>query len=276
MGGETFDSAGEPVVTTDAGVDSVDTDWKPRETVTVPTDAAVVGVGNPTRGDDGLGRAVVRKVDGGTFAGTTAFFALEAMSGTHRAVVVDAIDAEGPPGTVHRYRLDATERASPTVSMHDVTFSDALRSGGVAYDLPDRVTLIGIVPDSVAAGVGVSEPVTRAVPAALELIERELYSTGTTMEATWYCQDCAERIDAEAIDDHEDRGHAVRGRLRPERLLAEDPWETSDGGDTAGTAGDTAGTAGDTAGTACDTGRADGSDDRDDAGGTADRNGRDG
>ena len=69
------------------------TDW-PR--------SAVVGVGNPTMGDDGVGQAVIDRLDEAasgdesvraTFAGTTGFFALEAMDGADRAVVVDAVDA---------------------------------------------------------------------------------------------------------------------------------------------------------------------------------------
>jgi hypothetical protein len=48
------------------------------------------------------------------------------------------------------------------------------------------------------------------------------------VDATWYCQDCEEQLDAGAVDDHEARGHSVRGRLRPDRLLAQDPWETGD------------------------------------------------
>jgi hydrogenase maturation protease len=234
--------------------------------VTVSDDAvAVVGVGNPTMGDDGLGRAVLDRLvadadvvsgdDGAdgdvraAFAGTTGFFALEAMDGVDRAVVVDAVDANGPPGTVHRFRLDrphpaeADERATdgaanpggvPQVTLHDVTFSDALRTCRSAYDLPDRVVLVGVVPAVVDGGFELSDPVTAAVPTAAAAVRAELgrrprHGTDggdSSMDAIWYCHDCDERIDAAAVDDHEDRGHSVRGRLRPDRLLAQDPWET--------------------------------------------------
>lgn len=235
---------------------------------------AVVGVGNPTMSDDGLGRAVLDRLgpdtdadgEGDTtatdrglggvrpvhFAGTTGFFALEAMDGADRAVVVDAVDADGPPGTVHRFRLDrpsgadpgpeqdsgGTEDADaggvPEVTLHDVTFRDALRSCRSAYDLPDRVVLVGVVPAVVAGGLELSDPVAAAVPTAAAAVRAELgrrprhgHDGGNSrMDATWYCQDCEERIDAAVVDDHEDRGHSVRGRLRPDRLLAQDPWET--------------------------------------------------
>jgi hydrogenase maturation protease len=236
---------------------------------------AVVGVGNPTMRDDGLGRAVVRRlqsrVDTGvdadrfeaTFAGTTAFFALEAMSGADRAVVVDAVSESAPPGTVYRFRLDRRDSPAPEVTMHDVTFLDAVQSCATAYDLPERVALVGVVPATVAAGVGLTPAVEAATEVAVHAVRAELghrprYGSSdrtgrpcgddatdrrttasesadgdpqrgdTLVDATWYCRTCDRRIEAEAVDDHEAAGHSVKGRLRPERLLAQDPWETSD------------------------------------------------
>lgn len=204
----------------------------------------VVGVGNPTRGDDGVGRAVVRATEGvpATFASTTAFFALEAADGRDHAVVVDAVDGDGLPGTIHRYRLDAGDDAVPRVALHDVTFADALAAGDEVYDLPDRLVLLGVVPESLETRIGLSDPVRRAVPAVATLARAELVETtphdggDTTVDTTWYCQDCEERIDAGAVSNHEERGHSVRGRARPDRLLSDDPWalgggEESEGGD---------------------------------------------
>ncbi|SDF64161.1 hydrogenase maturation protease [Halorientalis regularis] len=201
---------------------------------------AVVGVGNPTRRDDGVGRAVVRRLElpavETAFAGTTAMFALEALSGHERGVVVDAVADDAPAGTVGRYRLDAPPDGTPEVTLHDFTIADALRSCRSVYDLPERLVLVGIVPAAVEVGVGVTDPVAAAVPTAAALVRAECglapqHDGGQTMQSTWYCEDCQERIDAEALDDHEARGHRVRGRMRPERLLAQDPWETGEGGD---------------------------------------------
>jgi hydrogenase maturation protease len=208
---------------------------------------SVVGVGNPTMGDDGVGRAVVERLDATDdgsagvrtrFAGTTGFFALAAMDGTDRAVVVDAVDVDAPPGSVHRFRLDRPAGdpggAVPEVTLHDVSFRDALRSCRSAYDLPDRVVLVGVVPAAVTGRLGLSERVAAAVPTAAAVVRGELgrrprHDGGAhDVDSTWYCQDCEERIDAAAVDDHEARGHSVRGRLRPDRLLAQDPWETGD------------------------------------------------
>ena len=196
-----------------------------------------VGVGNPTMGDDGLGRAVVERLETvpAAYTATTAFLALEAMSGADRAVVVDAVDVDAPPGTVVRYRLGAGGPA-PETTMHDLTFDDALGACATAYDLPDRVVLVGVVPAAVRTGVGLSETVQRSLGPAAAAVRAELgrrprhgsdaNGGGHDVDARWYCQDCERRIDSEEVDDHENRGHSVRGRLRPERLLSQDPWET--------------------------------------------------
>lgn len=226
-------------------------------TATEAVDGVVVGVGNPTRGDDGVGRAVVRATEGvpATFASTTAFFALEAAAGRDRAVIVDAVDADGPPGTIHRYRLDAGREAVPQVALHDVTFADALSAGRGVYDLPDRLVLLGVVPGSLATEIELSDPVRRAVPATAALARAELVETtpydggDTTVDTTWYCQDCGEQIDATTVSDHERRGHSVHGRARPDRLLSEDPWELGDGEERADTGTDATDTTDTTAAT---------------------------
>jgi hydrogenase maturation protease len=205
-----------------------------------------VGVGNPTMGDDGVGRAVVRALEDVTavdtsFAGTTAMMALEAMAGADRAVVVDAVDTGGRPGTVHRLRVDEGGSGAQ-VPMHDFTFAEAVRAVQGIYDLPDRIAVVGIVPEHVAPGIGLSDTVEHAVPVAAAMARAELRANGgeddTTMKATWYCVDCGTEIDPEAVDEHETEGHRVRGRFRPERLLSQDPWRGGD--DTSPANGDSA------------------------------------
>ncbi|MFB6153899.1 MAG: hydrogenase maturation protease [Halodesulfurarchaeum sp.] len=135
----------------------------------------VVGVGNPTMRDDGVGHRIVDELDAHpdcpedltlTRTGTAAFLALEALSGADRAVVVDAVSTGADPGTVHqyRYRDGAFEDGVPNVLMHDLSFSDALQAGSDAYDLPEEIIVIGVEPASLTVGLGVSDPVEAAIP----------------------------------------------------------------------------------------------------------------
>jgi hypothetical protein len=61
------------------------------------------------------------------------------------------------------------------------------------------------------------------------------------MDTNFYCEDCETPIEADDVEKHEDEGHTVRGTIRPNRLLSQDPWERSDttdgGNDVSGDSG---------------------------------------
>lgn len=152
---------------------------------------AVVGVGNPIMGDDGLGEHVVQRLQEegepsgveATHAGTTAFFALEAMSGADYAIVVDAIATdEAPPGAVHRYRYrdGSFDGSPPEVLMHDFSFSAALRTGTDVYDIPEELLVIGVEPAKTDPGLDLSEPVAESVPAVIQAIHDEIEAVTET------------------------------------------------------------------------------------------------
>ena len=142
---------------------------------------AVVGVGSMVMRDDGVGYHAVDRLQErdlpegatATHASTTAFLALEAMSGSDRAIVVDALDLDASPGTIREFRLDQPDQ-HPEVTMHDFSFSDALAAGSGAYDIPEEILLVGVVPGTVEPGVELSEPVEAALPELLDRIERRL------------------------------------------------------------------------------------------------------
>lgn len=147
--------------------------------------AAIIGIGNSIMSDDGVGERIVEALherglpDGvnATFAGTTAFFALEAMDGADRAVVVDAMaTGESAPGAVHRYRYrdGSFDGATPDVLMHDFSLTDALRAGRTAYDLPSEVVVVGVEPATTDAGLELSDPVAESVPAVVDAVYDEL------------------------------------------------------------------------------------------------------
>ena len=45
------------------------------------------------------------------------------------------------------------------------------------------------------------------------------------MTVRWICKTCGETIEDDAVEDHEDDGHAVKGIVVPDRLLTNDPWQ---------------------------------------------------
>ncbi|MFB6109719.1 MAG: hydrogenase maturation protease [Halodesulfurarchaeum sp.] len=159
------------------------------------TDHAIVGIGNRIMRDDGLSAAAIdelreRGIDAHpavslNHAGTTAFFALEAMAGADRAVVIDAIRVtDSNPGDLHRmvYSEGRFEDVDPQIHMHDFSFVDALEAGTGTYDLPEEIVVLGMTPEATIAGLGLSETVSQRVPALVELVLDELETGGIEIE----------------------------------------------------------------------------------------------
>ena len=159
-------------------------------------EAAVVAVGNPIMGDDGVGKRVIEALESSsddrtngvllTHAGTTAFFALEAMSGCQKAIVVDAIETGAEPGTVHRYRYvdGAFAGEVPEMTMHDFSFAEALRAGRDAYDIPEDLLVVGVEPARIEATLELSDRIERSVPELVELVLEELKPEERTEQRT--------------------------------------------------------------------------------------------
>lgn len=176
------------------------------------TDEVVVGVGNPTMRDDGIGHRVVDELGDHPDlpddvelhqTATSSFLALEALSGADRAVVVDAVTNEDvAPGTVHRYRFrdGAFEGEPPNVLMHDLSFSEALHAGRNAYEVPTEVVVIGVQPRSLEIGIELSDPVEAAVPHVVTTVLAELDAVKRDNQDEWIVSGA--KSDLESTDEH--------------------------------------------------------------------------
>jgi hydrogenase maturation protease len=139
----------------------------------------VLGLGNLLLGDDGVGSAAiavlldryrpprgVRVLDGGTLG----LSLLPYLDEADAVLLVDAIRADAPPGSL--VRLDG-EQVAPAVatrlSPHQIGVSDLLDGARWLGRYPRQLVLLGIVPESMELTVGLSPHVARSLP---DLIER--------------------------------------------------------------------------------------------------------
>jgi hydrogenase maturation protease len=152
----------------------------------------LVGVGNPWRGDDGVGIAVVRAaatrlagapVDITEVDGEPARL-VEIWDGRPLAVVVDAAYGGGEPGTVHRVELTATDPdrlgpASRHGGSHALGVADAVRLAVALDRLPDRLIALGIEGAGFAHtdGIELDPRVRDAVGTAVEMV-LEIFAEG--------------------------------------------------------------------------------------------------
>jgi hydrogenase maturation protease len=142
-----------------------------------------IGVGNPFRGDDGVGIAVVQRlrkeippgvrVQEESGDGTEL---LEAWKGAECVILVDAVQSGAPPGTIHR--LDAGIERLPTwfsrASTHAFGVAEAIELARAMGDLPARLIVYGMEGLDFSAGTELSPEIAEAVPAAAKLILREI------------------------------------------------------------------------------------------------------
>ena len=146
---------------------------------------AVVGCGNPLRGDDGVGPVLVRRlrddgvpsgvrlVDGGTAGADVA----AQMRGARRVIVVDASGTGATPGTVYRVPGREVEDMPPLSGLHSHSFrwdhALAFARWLLGDDYPSDVTAYLIEAADRTPGGELSVPVRQAMDQVLGLIRRE-------------------------------------------------------------------------------------------------------
>lgn len=148
----------------------------------------VLGLGNVLCGDDGAGVVVVHRLhaqyeipddiqvlDGGTLGMSL----LSLVSDTDDLILVDAVRADAPAGTLVVVEGDdvvptVTERLSP----HQVGVADLLAAAQFVDRYPSRVVVLGVVPETIELGLARTSAVEASLPALLERVVEELRARG--------------------------------------------------------------------------------------------------
>jgi hydrogenase maturation protease len=155
----------------------------PNDGATARAATVVLGIGNILLRDDGFGVRVVEALEshglpGGVEAldGATAGVDLvDMIEGRDRVILVDALRAEGVPGTIMRLRGDELEiYDGHAMSLHQIGFVEALRMSRLLGVPPREVVVFGVIPAEITYGLDLSPAVAAAVPKAVRLVLAEL------------------------------------------------------------------------------------------------------
>lgn len=157
------------------------------------TRVLVAGMGNVLRTDDGFGVEVARCLVERTTLPAEAHvievgiggihLVQELMSGYDALVVIDAMERGSVPGTIHVLEAEVPdlatwpddERGDFLADMHYTTPSKALILARALGVLPRTVCIVGCQPfDANDMGIGLSEPVQRAVTVAAREVEARI------------------------------------------------------------------------------------------------------
>jgi hydrogenase maturation protease len=148
----------------------------------------VLGLGNLLCGDDGAGVAAVELLqerfqppadatvlDGGTLG----LSLLPYVEDARDAILVDAIRADAPPGSLVRLEgHDVPLAAMERLSVHQVGVADLLGGAHLVGRLPQRLLLLGVVPETIELRFGRSASVEAALPDLVERIVTEAEAWG--------------------------------------------------------------------------------------------------
>ncbi len=151
----------------------------------------VLGLGNVLLGDDGLGAAAVARLerdyrtppgvrieDGGTLG----LSLLGLIADSHRVILVDAVRADAPPGTLVRLDgADVGDAVWDRLSPHQVGVADLLEAARLIDCYPSAVTLLGLVPDVIDLAVVRSSAVDNGLDELVAAIVDEVQSLGYRM-----------------------------------------------------------------------------------------------
>jgi hydrogenase maturation protease len=149
----------------------------------------IIGIGNPLMGDDGVGIAVVERLQEETLpagvevldGGTGGLALLDLMAGVERVILVDAVETGRPPGAV--IRLAGTDlmlpEQAPAFSLHETALPSVFALGRELGVLPSAVVLFGVQPHSVEWRLGLSPAVAAAVA---EVVGRVLAEASAVQE----------------------------------------------------------------------------------------------
>ena len=143
----------------------------------------VVGIGNPDRGDDGVGPVIVRRLRGRVPPGTSvrersgdALALIEDWKGFSSVIVVDAMAQITEPGRI--YRLELTSNPLPVAfappSTHAFGLAETVELARNLHRLPPFLIAYLVEGEQFETGALLSPMVAKAVEDAVERILTEI------------------------------------------------------------------------------------------------------
>jgi hydrogenase maturation protease len=144
----------------------------------------IVGIGAEFRGDDAAGLHVARRLLSGELPPCATILEMkgdgaslmEQWKGSSHVILVDAVTAELPPGSVIRFdaRRDLLPANLFATSSHSFGLAQAIAVSLALDELPPCVILFGIQAKSFQIGSDLSPEVRKAVDETSDAIQKEL------------------------------------------------------------------------------------------------------
>jgi hydrogenase maturation protease len=108
--------------------------------------------------------------------GTQGLSLLPHISGFPRLLVVDAVDAGVPAGTLLRFEGKALDGLPGKASVHQLGFADLMIALKLLGESPEEVVVLGVQPMSTEWGAELTPPVENALGPLLNAVIAQLES----------------------------------------------------------------------------------------------------
>jgi len=151
-----------------------------------PKKILILGIGNILLKDEGVGVRVaetmmkmelppdVEVLEGGV----KGLDLLDYIEGREKVVVVDAVKAGAPPGTLFRFTdKDLAKKKGIMRSAHGIDFSDVIAVANFLGSKPEEIIFLGVEPADLGAGMELSPDIEKMVPVLINLVMKEIAST---------------------------------------------------------------------------------------------------
>jgi hydrogenase maturation protease len=142
----------------------------------------ILGIGNIILKDEGIGVHVAQKMQQMSLppdvevldGGIKGLDLLDFIEDREKVVVVDAVKAGAPPGTLFRFTdKDLAGKKGTLRSAHGIDFSDVIAIASFMGKKPD-IVFLGIEPEDIGAGMELSPLIEENIPVLINLVMKEI------------------------------------------------------------------------------------------------------
>ena len=151
----------------------------------------VAGIGNIFLGDDGFGVEVITRLEHtelpdwvqiADYGIAGMHLAYDLLGGYDTTILLDATPHGQPPGTLSLIEADVDDLAkAPSIDAHGMRPEAVFRLLRLLGGDAGRVLIVGCEPGNVEPGIGLSEEVQAAVPAAVRAVAELAWGTASRL-----------------------------------------------------------------------------------------------
>lgn len=153
----------------------------------------ILGLGNILLKDEGAGVHIAEEIGKRSLpenvevidGGTASMDILMTLKDVKKLIIVDALRGGEKPGTVYRLHPEDLSAVSDcNMSLHQITVLEGLIIAKKIGNAPQETVIIGIEPEEIDWGIGITSEIKRKIPDIIDIVIEEVanacYRTETT------------------------------------------------------------------------------------------------